>query len=126
MAKIFAPKIVVQRQLDAYNARDLDALMATYAPDARQFEHPGILLASGHDQIRKRMAVRFQDTTLHARLIQRVVMGDIVVDHEDVRRMFPEGSGRIGMVAIYQVRDGQIQSASIALGDKILDADDLE
>jgi hypothetical protein len=126
MAKILAPKTVVQRQLDAYNSRDIDALLATYAADAKQYEHPGILLASGHDQIRKRMAVRFQDATLHARLIQRVVMGDIVVDHEEVRRMFPEGSGRIAMVAIYQVRDGLIQSASIALGEKMLDADDLD
>jgi hypothetical protein len=30
------------------------------------------------------------------------------------------------MVAIYQVRDGLIQSASIALGEKMLDADDLD
>ena len=29
---------VVQRQLDAYNARDVDALLATYADDAQTFE----------------------------------------------------------------------------------------
>ena len=31
-----SPLAVVQAQLDAYNAKNLDALMATYAPDAQQ------------------------------------------------------------------------------------------
>ena len=31
-----SPAEVVQRQLDAYNARDVEALLATYAPDATQ------------------------------------------------------------------------------------------
>jgi hypothetical protein len=34
------PAAVVQRQLDAYNAKDIDALMQTYAADAQQFEFP--------------------------------------------------------------------------------------
>jgi hypothetical protein len=38
---------VVQRQLEAYNARDIGALLATYADDAQQFEHPSKLLAGG-------------------------------------------------------------------------------
>jgi hypothetical protein len=46
------PEAVVQRQLDAYNARDLDALLATYASDARQYALPATLLATGHAEIR--------------------------------------------------------------------------
>jgi hypothetical protein len=34
-----APEAVVQRQLDAYNARDIDALLAIYAADAQMFEY---------------------------------------------------------------------------------------
>ena len=41
------PAAVVQAQLDAYNAKDIDALMATYAPDAQQFTLHGALLAEG-------------------------------------------------------------------------------
>jgi hypothetical protein len=33
------PEAVVQRQLDAYNARDIETLLALYAADAQQFEH---------------------------------------------------------------------------------------
>jgi hypothetical protein len=116
-----SPEIVIQRQLDAYNARDLDALLATYAEDARQFEHPGKLVGSGHVQIRERMAVRFQEPNLHARLIKRAVMGNVVIDHEDVTRTFPEGTGRVELVAIYEVREGKIRTASIVVGTKTLE-----
>jgi hypothetical protein len=115
------PEIIVQRQLDAYNARDIDALLATYAPDARQYEHPGKLLATGAAEMRERMALRFQEPNLHARLLQRVVMGNIVIDHEEVSRTFPEGSGRVDMVAIYEIVDGKIQSASVQVSNKRLD-----
>lgn len=116
-----SPAAVVQRQLDAYNARDLEALIATYAADARQYEHPGTLLATGADQIRERMALRFQEPNLHARLVQRAVMGNIVVDHEVVTRTFPEGTGTVEMVAIYEVREGVIRTASVQVSNKQLD-----
>lgn len=109
------PAAVVQRQLDAYNARDVDALLATYATDARQFEHPGTLVASGAAQIRARMAIRFQEPDLHARLVQRVVMGNMVIDHELVTRNLATGRGVVELVAMYEVRDGKIQSASVQL-----------
>ena len=117
-----APETIVQRQLDAYNARDINALLATYAPDARQYEHPATLLATGAAAMRARMAVRFAEPNLHARLLQRVVMGNIVIDHEEVTRTFPEGTGRVDMVAIYEVVDGRIQSASVQVSNKRLDA----
>jgi hypothetical protein len=117
-----SPAAVVQRQLDAYNARDIDALVATYASDARQYEHPGTLLATGSEAIRARMAQRFLEPNLHARLVQRAVMGNIVVDHEVVTRTFPEGSGTVEMVCIYEVREGVIRTASVQVSNKQLDA----
>jgi hypothetical protein len=117
------PEAVVQRQLDAYNARDIDALLATYALDAQQYAHPGQLISEGHTEIRTRMSVRFQETNLHAKLLKRSVMGHVVIDHEIVTRTFPEGTGAQEMIAIYEVRDGLIQTASVALGVKTLDAD---
>ena len=112
---------VVQRQLDAYNARDLDSLMATYAADARQFEYPATLLASGTAQIRERFAVRFKEPNLHARLLRRIVMGSIVVDHEEVTRTFPEGAGKLELVAIYEVRNSRIATARFISGPRELD-----
>jgi hypothetical protein len=122
MSAPISPEEVVQRQLDAYNARDLDALLATYAPDARQYALPATLLATGHAEMRPRFAVRFDEPNLHARLLQRAVMGNIVIDHEVVSRTFPEGPGEVDLVAIYEVVDGLIRSQSVQVSNQRLDA----
>ena len=112
---------IVQRQLDAYNAHDLDALMAIYADDAQQFEHPAKLLANGAAQIRERFAARFTEPNLQARLLKRIVAGNMVIDHEQVTRTFPEGAGKIELVAIYEVQNGRIAKAWFIFGAKTLD-----
>lgn len=110
------PAAVVQAQLDAYNAKDIDALMATYAPDAQQFTLHGPLLAAGSDAIRPRYLARFTEPDLHARLLSRTVLGNIVSDLEVVTRNFPEGKGTVEMLCIYEVVDGRIARASFATG----------
>jgi hypothetical protein len=116
-----SPEQVVQRQLDAYNAKNLDALMATYTENAEQFEHPTKLLASGSTEIRGRFEVRFKEPNLHAQLVKRMVCGSTVIDQEIVSRTFPEGTGRIELVAIYQVTNGRIARAWFISGEKSLD-----
>lgn len=115
------PAAVVQRQLDAYNARDLDSLIAIYADDAQHFEHPDKPLARGSAELRQRFAIRFQEPNLHATLLNRMVMGHLVIDHERITRTFPEGPGTIELIAIYEVRDGRITRAWFASGPKQLD-----
>ncbi len=117
-----SPEAVVQRQLDAYNAHDLHALIAAYAEDARLFEHPATLLAAGSGQIRERFAARFAEPNLHAHLLSRAVMGRFVVDHERVSRTFPEGTGKVELIATYEVLDGKIANAWFLSGPKTLDA----
>ncbi|MBE7368014.1 nuclear transport factor 2 family protein [Ramlibacter pallidus] len=115
-----SPESIVQRQLEAYNARDLSAWLATYASDAQQFELHGSCLAAGHAQIRERMVSRFAEPDLHAELLSRVVLGSVVVDHERITRNFPEGKGTIEMLCVYEVVNGLIAKASFALGTKLL------
>ena len=115
-----SPAAVVQRQLDAYNRRDLDALLATYSAQARQYEFPAVLAATGTDQIRARMGVRFQEPDLYARLVQRAVMGNIVIDQEIVTRNFADGIGTVDVVAIYEIVDGQIASATVQVSNQRL------
>ncbi len=113
---------VVQRQLDAFNARDVEAMADTYAEDAQQFEHPSKLLASGMAQLRERWAARFKDQHLHASLLHRIVIGQTVIDHEEVRSTYPEGRGKIELVALYEVKEGKIGKAWFIVGPKTLDA----
>jgi hypothetical protein len=115
-----SPEVVVQRQLDAYNARNIDDWLATYALDARQFEHPAKLVATGHAEMRARTTARFSEPHLHAKLIRRCVMGNVVIDHEDVTRTFAEGPGNVEIVCIYVVENGLIQTASFVFGPPVL------
>ncbi|MBW4049638.1 MAG: SnoaL-like domain-containing protein [Proteobacteria bacterium] len=107
---------VAQRQLDAYNARDLEALLATYHDKAEQHLLHAGPLAVGREAIRKRMVDRFADPALHARLVSRMVMDNVVVDHEFVTRTFPDGLETIEMICIYEVLSGEIIKATFAIG----------
>jgi hypothetical protein len=122
MSPLLDPEAVVQRQLDAYNARDIEALLAIYADDAQMFEHPATLHASGSAALRERFATRFQEPNLEAVLLNRMVMGNIVVDHERVTRTFPEGPGKVELLMIYEVQNGRIMNAWGIAGAKTLDA----
>ncbi|MBL9175879.1 MAG: nuclear transport factor 2 family protein [Verrucomicrobiales bacterium] len=115
------PAAVVQRQLEAYNARDMDALLAAYSETAEFYEHPSTLLASGAAALRERFATRFREPNLHAALLNRTVMGNFVVDHEEVQRTFPEGTGRIRLLMTYEVQSGRIVRAWILAGERTLD-----
>ena len=114
------PLEVIQRQLAAYNAKDIDALLATYAIDAEQYTLHGERLAKGHAEMRPRFLTRFAEPNLNARLLSRTVMGHIVVDLELITRNFPEGTGTVEMLCVYEVRDNLIQKVSFATGEKRL------
>jgi hypothetical protein len=120
MSSAASPVSVVQAQLDAYNAKDITALLQTYAHNAEQFTLHGELLAEGHEQLRMRLLTRFAEPDLHARLLSRIVVGNIVTDAELITRNFPEGRGTLEMLCIYEVFEGRIQRASFALGQKTL------
>ncbi len=116
-----SPAEIVQRQLDAYNARDIDVFMAHWAEDAQIFDHPSTLAADGAAAIRERHVVRFTEPNLFGRLVNRIAVGDMVVDQEVVTRTFPEGPGQVDVIAIYQVVDGKIAKAWFKRGEPILD-----
>lgn len=115
------PAAIVQRQLDAYNSKDIDALLATYASDAEQYTLHGPLLAQGHAALRQRFLQRFEEPDLYARLVSRIVASNVVTDFETVTRNSPEGKGRVEMLCIYEIAQGKIQRASFAVGPFTLD-----
>ena len=114
------PEAIIQRQLDAYNARDLGTLLEIYADDAELYEHPATLLARGTAALRARFLARFQELNLHAELRRRIAMGNFVIDHEVVTRTFPEGPGTLEVVMIYEVQAGRIAKSWSLPGAKTL------
>ena len=120
MTRDLSPLAVVQAQLDAYNAKNIEALLATYAEDAQQFVLHGERLAQGHAEMRPRFLARLAEPDLHAQLLSRTVVANAVVDCELITRNFPEGLGTLEMLCVYEVSNARIQRASFATGEKRL------
>lgn len=110
------PEFPVRQQLEAYNARDIDAFMRWWAEDCQYYAFPDQLLAEGAAAVRARHVARFQEPDLHGRLLSRFHVGNVVVDHEVVTRTFREGPGEVDVVAIYEVADGTIAKAWFRMG----------
>ena len=100
------PVEVVEEQLQAYNARDLDRFAATYADDIRIWRMPAVEPSIvGQAQLREIYAKRFSSPNLHATIVNRIAAGDKVIDHE---RVVGIEAGPIEAIAVYQVAHGLI------------------
>ena len=102
---------VVQRQFEAYNARDLEAFLACYSPQVEVFSFPsGLPLsdfvgASFEDRYRR----LFENSpNLRCEWIARIPQGSIVIDHEQVYGWNGQPEPKMA-VALYQVDQGLIQ-----------------
>lgn len=98
---------IVQGQLDAYNAQDLDAFCGFYAPDAVLATYGGEVMAEGLEAIRARHAKLFADFPQNrARLLYRIVQGQHVIDHEHVERA--PGGETFEAAPVYSFAGGKI------------------
>jgi hypothetical protein len=108
----------VQMQLEAYNARDIDNFMRWWADDCQYFAFPDTLLADGAGAIRERHVERFREPDLQGQLLHRMTVENMVVDHETVRRTFPDGVGEVDVICIYEIQGGKIAKAWFKIGNK--------
>jgi hypothetical protein len=101
------PAAVVQRQLDAYNARDLARFVECFREDVRVFRPPAPDPAlTGRAQLAEFYATqRFDRPALRADLLHRALLGARVVDHE---RIYGLTDGPLEMVVVYEVKGGAI------------------
>ena len=100
---------LAQRQLDAYNAHDLEAFVACYAEgvEVRTFPGAGPADFTGHEGIRARYGPLFEKGTIQAELLSRITIGKTSIDHERVTGL---GDERVVFaVASYEVGEGLIQ-----------------
>jgi hypothetical protein len=80
------PEATVQAQLDAYNARDLGRFVACFALDVRVYRPPQAEpVLAGREALSAHYAAnRFNLPALHAELVNRMVLGRKVIDHERI------------------------------------------
>jgi len=105
----FNPVTPVQGQLDAYNARDLGRFMDWYADTVVVYRPPAAepVLRGKAALAAHYAAKRFNLPNLHAALLNRMVVGNQVIDHE---RIVGVGEHPVDAAAVYEVVDGLIQT----------------
>jgi hypothetical protein len=102
---------LVQRQLDAYNAHDLEAFIATYSPEIEIFDISNASTAqmTGLEGMRAVYGEMFSTMpNLRCDLGNRIADGAFVVDHE-ICAMGEPGDPPERAIAIYQVEDNLIR-----------------
>ena len=104
---------IAQKQLDAYNAQDLDKYVSYFAEDCVVSGLNGVPTETSRAAIRARYAKAFETFPENkAELKSRIVVGNTVVDHELVIRK--PGGEQFEIVAIYSFRDGLISRVDFA------------
>lgn len=102
------PVAIVQRQLDIYNAQDLDAFVEVFSDDVEVYSNLGDPepAIKGKEELRVRYSKLFENNPENrSTLIGRLVQGNFVFDHEWI-------TGRdndLSIVAIYEVEEGVIR-----------------
>jgi len=96
---------VVDAQLAAYNARDLDRFLAFFADDPVLRAADGTEVARGLAALSAGYGPWFEgNPALHAEVTGRLVLGDVVVDRERVET----AQGLLAALVVYELRDGRI------------------
>lgn len=102
-------ELIVQRQVEAYNARDLEAFAACFSDTIEIFDFPDRPILRGKPALRERYARRFSESEdLHAEIRGRFSSGTYVVDIEDLTG---SAFGAAPAAVIYEVSHNLITRA---------------
>lgn len=101
------PAQLAQHQLDAYNQRDLEDFLDSYADTVKLYNFPHELIYQGKKEMRKDFKRLFAETPdLHCTLMNRMVLGKTVIDREYVS--LGEGIPPIEVMAVYRIDGNKI------------------
>lgn len=105
--------MLVQQQLNAYNAHDLDAFLAPYADDVEIYSTTGKLQMKGKEEMRKQYIFITKMPYLYCKLVNRIVSGNTVIDHEEIWTSPKPVNLQYG-AAIYVIEKGKISKVYFA------------
>lgn len=101
-----SPAQLVQQQLNAYNGHNLEAFLAPYAADVKVYTFPNTLNFEGKEIMREQYQFIEQNPDLHCELVNRMVEGNTIIDHEKVT--IDKNRPPFKAIAIYKIKDGKI------------------
>ncbi|MDV3926808.1 amidohydrolase [Elizabethkingia anophelis] len=101
------PELLVQQQLNAYNARNIEAFLEPYSDDVEIYFFPNTLISKGKDAMRKSYTDMFAKMpNLHCELKGRIIQGNIVIDRESVSGMI--SNTKVEATAVYEIKNHKI------------------
>jgi hypothetical protein len=102
-----SPEALASRQLAGYNARNIEMFLEAYSDSVRVYDFPQVLRYEGKDKMRETYAAMFSRTPdLHCELVNRLVSGNTVIDHERVT--FSKSRPPVEVFAMYKIRNNKI------------------
>lgn len=104
---------LAQEQLEAYNDRDIDRFLRPYAENCKIYMYPDQFLYEGKDAMRERYTQRFSSEGLHCKLLSRMVVGNTVIDHEEITGI--EKDKLVYAIAIYKIENDKIAEVRFIL-----------
>ncbi|NHM31208.1 SnoaL-like domain-containing protein [Bacillus sp. C11] len=99
---------LAQKQLDAYNAQNLEEFLSVYSEDVQIMEFPSNrVTTNGLKEMRERYGRLFKENpNNHAELLARIVKENHVIDHEYVTGRANGKEAKA--VAIYEIQGDKI------------------
>jgi uncharacterized protein (TIGR02246 family) len=109
-----APVAVVRAYVEAFNAKDLDGMMARVAPDMVWLHVSGdslVVGGRGAEAFRRLLDRYFREVpTARSELREARALGPWVTTHDRTRwSASPSGAGEQSSVAVYEVRTGLVR-----------------
>ncbi|WP_099189615.1 nuclear transport factor 2 family protein [Tepidibacter mesophilus] len=99
---------IVQNQLDFYNAHNLEGFISTYSDDITIYNLiDNTVMLKGKETLKEKYYERFEVLKVHAELVNRIVIGNKVIDHEHVTGLISDEI--VKAVAIYEIEDSLIK-----------------
>ncbi len=103
------PEELADTQLKGYNEGDIDMFMEPYSDTVKVFNKDGKMMYQGADIMRQNYDGMFKRyPKLYCNLLNRIAVGNTVIEHEDVSLGDPNASN-IKAIVMYKVSDGKIQ-----------------
>jgi hypothetical protein len=105
--KVLSPAATVQKQIELFNAHDLEGFLALFSEDVEVSAIPGNQAPTGKAQLRELYAQRFKaNPDLHASAEAQILSGTFVIQKEKIKGR--AGKEALEAVVVYQVKAGKI------------------
>lgn len=105
---------LVEKQLAAYNKRDLDEFLSVFSDSVKVYNNLREFDYQGIDKMREGYAEWFGSLdTLHCEVVNRISAGNTIIDYERLKFVNKEGEGNTSeTIALYRIGNGKIQEVT--------------